>query len=83
LPRARARHGRTDSKASRSRSAGATSSRALLQLLRITHTRDEFVLDFINLVRRGIVTGRVVTSPGSHEARARRRRHQHRRYEET
>jgi Protein of unknown function (DUF3467) len=34
-------------------------------LLRITHTRDEFVLDFINLVPpAGIVTSRVVTSPG-------------------
>ncbi len=34
-------------------------------LLRITHTRDEFVLDFIHLVPpAGIVTSRVVTSPG-------------------
>ena len=34
-------------------------------LLRITHSRDEFILDFINLVPpQGIVTSRVVTSPG-------------------
>lgn len=34
-------------------------------LLRITHTREEFILDFINLVPpQGIVTSRVVTSPG-------------------
>ena len=34
-------------------------------LLRITHTREEFFLDFINLVPpQGIVTARVVTSPG-------------------
>lgn len=34
-------------------------------LLRITHTREEFVLDFINLVPpAGIVTARIVTSPG-------------------
>jgi hypothetical protein len=34
-------------------------------LLRITHTREEFILDFINLVPpQGIVTARVVTSPG-------------------
>ncbi|MEO8502963.1 MAG: DUF3467 domain-containing protein [Acidobacteriota bacterium] len=34
-------------------------------LLRITHTREEFVLDFINLVPpAGIVTARLVTSPG-------------------
>lgn len=33
-------------------------------LLRITHTREEFILDFINLVPpQGIVTARVVTSP--------------------
>lgn len=34
-------------------------------LLRITHTREEFFLDFINLVPpQGMVTARVVTSPG-------------------
>jgi hypothetical protein len=34
-------------------------------LLRITHTREEFILDFINLVPpQGIVTSRLVTSPG-------------------
>jgi len=34
-------------------------------LLRITHTREEFFLDFINLVPpQGIVTARVITSPG-------------------
>jgi hypothetical protein len=34
-------------------------------LLRVTHTREEFVLDFINLVPpQGIVSARVVVSPG-------------------
>jgi hypothetical protein len=34
-------------------------------LLRITHTREEFILDFINLVPpQGIVTARIITSPG-------------------
>jgi hypothetical protein len=34
-------------------------------LLRITHTREEFFLDFIQLVPpQGVVTARVVTSPG-------------------
>ncbi|MEM7482370.1 MAG: DUF3467 domain-containing protein [Acidobacteriota bacterium] len=34
-------------------------------LLRITHTREEFYLDFINLVPpQGIVTARVVANPG-------------------
>ena len=34
-------------------------------LLRITHTREEFILDFINLAPpQGIVTARIVTSPG-------------------
>ena len=38
-------------------------------LLRITHTREEFILDFINLVPpQGIVTARVVASPGAPEA---------------
>jgi len=34
-------------------------------LLRITHTREEFILDFINVVPpQGVVTARLVTSPG-------------------
>ena len=34
-------------------------------LLRIAHTGEEFILDFINLVPpQGIVTARIVTSPG-------------------
>ncbi|MCH9650898.1 MAG: DUF3467 domain-containing protein [Deltaproteobacteria bacterium] len=34
-------------------------------LLRVTYTREEFFLDFINLVPpQGVVTARVVTSPG-------------------
>ncbi len=34
-------------------------------LLRITHTREEFILDFINMVPpQGAVTARVITSPG-------------------
>jgi Protein of unknown function (DUF3467) len=34
-------------------------------LLRITHTREEFILDFINLLPpQGIVTARIVSSPG-------------------
>ena len=34
-------------------------------LLRITHTTEEFILDFINMAPpQGIVTSRVVTSPG-------------------
>lgn len=34
-------------------------------LLRIAHTREEFILDFINLMPpQGIVTARIVTSPG-------------------
>jgi hypothetical protein len=34
-------------------------------LLRIVHTREEFVLDFINLLPpQGMVTARIVTSPG-------------------
>src|ERR1044072_3479208 len=34
-------------------------------LLRIPHTREEFILDFINLVPpRGMVCARIVTSPG-------------------
>jgi hypothetical protein len=34
-------------------------------LLRITHTREEFILDFINLVPpQGMVCARIITSPG-------------------
>lgn len=34
-------------------------------LLRVTHTREEFILDFINVVPpQGIVTARIVASPG-------------------
>lgn len=34
-------------------------------LLRISHTRDEFVLDFINAVPpQAVVTARIVSSPG-------------------
>lgn len=38
---------------------------AYSNLLRITHTREEFILDFINVVPpQGIVSARIVTSPG-------------------
>lgn len=34
-------------------------------LVRITHTREEFILDFINAVPpQGVVTARVIMSPG-------------------
>lgn len=34
-------------------------------LVRITHTREEFILDFINMLPpQGAVTARVITSPG-------------------
>ena len=34
-------------------------------LVRVTHTREEFVLDFINMIPpQGAVTARVITSPG-------------------
>jgi hypothetical protein len=34
-------------------------------LLRVSHTREEFILDFINLVPpQGVVTARLITSPG-------------------
>ena len=34
-------------------------------LVRITHTREEFILDFINMVPpQGAVTSRIITSPG-------------------
>lgn len=34
-------------------------------LLRVTHTREEFILDFLNVVPpQAIVTSRIITSPG-------------------
>lgn len=36
-------------------------------LMRVTHTKEEFVLDFANIIspaEGGIVTARVITSPG-------------------
>lgn len=34
-------------------------------LVRITHTREEFILDFINAMPpQGVVTARVISSPG-------------------
>ncbi len=34
-------------------------------LVRVTHTREEFFLDFINMLPpQGMVTARVITSPG-------------------
>jgi hypothetical protein len=34
-------------------------------LVRVSHTREEFVLDFINMIPpQGAVTARVITSPG-------------------
>ena len=34
-------------------------------LVRVSHTREEFILDFINMVPpQGAVTARVITSPG-------------------
>ena len=34
-------------------------------LLRITHTRDEFILDFMNFAPpQAVVTARIITSPG-------------------
>ena len=42
-------------------------------LLRIAHTREEFILDFINLVPpQGVVTARILTSPRAYEADHRR-----------
>ena len=42
---------------------------AYSNLLRITHTREEFILDFINVVPpQGIVSARIVTSPGASQA---------------
>ena len=53
-------------------------------LLRITHTREEFILDFINLAPpQGIVTARLVTSPGHLKRIIRALEANLRRYEET
>lgn len=53
-------------------------------LLRITHTREEFILDFINLVPpQGVVTSRIVTSPGHMKRIIRALRGNLSRYEET
>lgn len=38
---------------------------AYSNLLRIAHTSEEFILDFINLVPpQGVVSARIITSPG-------------------
>lgn len=53
-------------------------------LLRITHTREEFILDFINLAPpQGIVTARLVTSPGHLKRIIRALETNLRRYEES
>jgi hypothetical protein len=53
-------------------------------LLRITHTREEFFLDFIQLSPpQGIVTARVVTSPGHLKRIVRALATNLQRYEET
>ena len=53
-------------------------------LLRITHTREEFILDFINLAPpQGIVTARLVTSPGHLKRIIRALEANLRRYEES
>jgi hypothetical protein len=53
-------------------------------LLRIAHTREEFILDFINLVPpQGVVTSRIVTSPGHLKRIIRALETNLRRYEET
>lgn len=52
-------------------------------LLRVTHTREEFILDFIHLVPpQGIVTARVVTSPAHAKRVLRALETNIRRYEE-
>lgn len=53
-------------------------------LLRIAHTREEFILDFINLVPpQAVVSARIVTSPG-HLKRIIQALHSNlKRYEET
>jgi hypothetical protein len=53
-------------------------------LLRVAHTREEFILDFINWVPpQGIVTARVVTSPGHLKRIVRALAESLKRYEET
>jgi hypothetical protein len=53
-------------------------------LLRITHTREEFILDFINLAPpQGIVISRIVTSPGHFKRIIRALAANLERYEET
>ncbi len=53
-------------------------------LLRITHSREEFILDFINLLPpQGIVTARIVTSPGHMKRIVRALQTNLQRYEET
>ena len=53
-------------------------------LLRITHTREEFILDFINLVPpQGAVTARILTSPGHMKRIVRALSSNLTRYEET
>ncbi|MDX1630235.1 MAG: DUF3467 domain-containing protein [Thermoanaerobaculia bacterium] len=53
-------------------------------LLRITHTREEFILDFINLVPpQGAVTARIITSPGHMKRIVRALSSNLSRYEET
>jgi hypothetical protein len=52
-------------------------------LLRVTHTQEEFILDFIHLVPpQGIVTARVVTSPAHAKRVLRALESNLRRYEE-
>jgi len=56
---------------------------AYSNLLRITHTREEFILDFINVVPpQGIVSARIVTSPGHLKRIIRALQTNLRRYEE-
>jgi hypothetical protein len=53
-------------------------------LLRIAHTREEFILDFINLVPpQGVVSARIVTSPGHLKRIIRALETNLRRYEES
>ncbi len=52
-------------------------------LLRITHTREEFILDFINAVPpQAVVTARIVASPGHLKRILRALEENLRRYEE-
>ena len=53
-------------------------------LLRVTHTREEFILDFINAIPpQAIVTARIVTSPGHLKRIVRALSENLERYEET